>query len=60
MAIQYYTKSDGDLIPDGDEIILNKGDTGYVKAGRIHDAKYIENCKLVYIHDKGFGFTAED
>ena len=40
-------------------VILNKGDTGYVKAGRIHDAKYIEECKLVYVHDKAFAFTAE-
>jgi len=60
MSIQFYTKSDDGLIADGDEIILTKGDTGYVKAGRIHDAKYLEDCKLVYVHDKAFGFTAED
>lgn len=60
MSIQFYTNSDDGLIADGNEIILNKGDTGYVKAGRIHDAKYIEDCKLVYVHDKAFGFTAED
>jgi len=59
MSIQFYTKSDEDLIADGDEVILNKGDVGYVKAGRIHDAKYLEECKLVYVHDKAFGFTAE-
>jgi len=59
MSIQFYMKSDDGLIADGDEIILNKGDVGYVKAGRIHDAKYIEDCKLVYVHDKAFGFTAE-
>ncbi|HBE92385.1 MAG TPA: cupin domain-containing protein, partial [Gammaproteobacteria bacterium] len=40
-------------------VILNKGDTGYINSGRIHDAKYIEACKLVYVHDKAFGFTAE-
>ena len=59
MSIQFFTKSDDGLIPDGDQIILSKGDTGYIKAGRIHDAKYIEECKLVYVHDKAFGFTAE-
>ena len=59
MSIQFFTKESGELIPDGEKIILNKGDTGYVKAGRIHDAKYIEDCKLVYVHDKAFGFTAE-
>ena len=60
MSIQFYTKSDDGLVADGNEVILNKGDTGYVKAGRIHDAKYIEDCKLVYVHDKAFGFTAEN
>jgi quercetin dioxygenase-like cupin family protein len=59
MSIQFYTKSKGALVVDGEKVILNKGDTGYVKAGRIHDAKYIEDCKLVYVHDKAFGFTAE-
>lgn len=60
MSIQFYTQSSDGLVADGAEVILNKGDTGYVKAGRIHDAKYIEDCKLVYVHDKAFGFTAED
>lgn len=59
MAIQFYTKTADGLVADGDPLILNKGDTGYVKAGRIHDAKYIEECKLVYVHDKAFGFSAE-
>jgi len=59
MAIQFYTSSENGLVADGDEVVLTKGDTGYVKAGRIHDAKYIEDCKLVYVHDKAFGFTAE-
>jgi quercetin dioxygenase-like cupin family protein len=60
MSIQFYTQSSDGLVADGEEVILNKGDTGYVMAGRIHDAKYIEDCKLVYVHDKAFGFTAED
>ena len=58
MAIQFFEKRDGKLVPDGEPVILNKGDTGYVKAGRIHDAKYLEPCKLVYVHDKAFGFHA--
>ena len=58
MSIQFYTQSEDGLIADGEEVILNKGDTGYVKAGRIHDAKYLQDCKLVYVHDKAFGFTA--
>jgi len=59
MSIQFFVKEAGKLVTDGEKIILNKGDTGYIKAGRIHDAKYIDDCKLVYIHDKAFGFTAE-
>ena len=57
MSIQFYTGSAGGLVADGEPVVLNKGDTGYVKAGRIHDAKYIEECKLVYVHDKAFAFT---
>ena len=60
MSIQYYTRSEDGLIADGEEVILNEGDTGYVKAGRIHDAKYLQDCKLVYVHDRAFGFTAEE
>jgi quercetin dioxygenase-like cupin family protein len=58
MSIQFYKKVNDELVADGDAVILGKGDTGYVKAGRIHDAKYLEDCKLVYVHDKAFGFTA--
>lgn len=59
MSVQFYTKTADGLVADGEQIIPDKGDTGYIKAGRIHDAKYIEACKLVYVHDKAFGFTAE-
>jgi quercetin dioxygenase-like cupin family protein len=59
MAIQFYTRSEDGLVPDGDSVILNKGDTGYIRGGRIHDAKYLDACKLVYVHDKVFGFTPE-
>jgi quercetin dioxygenase-like cupin family protein len=59
MAVQFFTRAGGRLVPDGEPLILDKGDTGYVGAGRIHDARYIEPCKLVYVHDKAFGFVAE-
>lgn len=59
MAVQFFTKTDKGLVTDGAPLILNKGDTGYIKSGRIHDAKYLEACKLVYVHDKAFGFVAE-
>lgn len=57
MSIQYYIKESGKLVPDGNRITLNRGETGYVQTGRIHDAKYIEDCKLVYVHDKAFAFV---
>ena len=58
MSIQFYIKDADGLVPDGDRVFLNKGESGYIGAGRIHDAKYIEDCKLVYVHDRGFGFKA--
>ncbi len=60
MSIQFYNKTPEGMVADGEKIILNKGDTGYIKANRIHDANYIDACKLVYVHDKAFGFTAEN
>jgi quercetin dioxygenase-like cupin family protein len=59
MAIQFYSRSADGLVADGEQIVLNKGDTGYIQAGRIHDAKYLDECKLVYVHERAFGFTAE-
>lgn len=60
MSIQFFTRGEDGLVADGDRIFLDKGTTGYIKAGRIHDAKYMEACKLVYVHDRGFGFKQED
>lgn len=60
MAIQFYIRNADGLAPDGDSVTLEGGQTGYIKAGRIHDARYLEPCKLVYVHERAFGFTAED
>jgi len=59
MSIQFFTRTTDGLVADGEKVVLCKGETGYIKAGRIHDASYIDECKLVYVHDKAFGFTAE-
>lgn len=59
MAIQFFTESGSGLVEDGEKLILNKGDSGYIKAGRIHDATYLQECKLVYVHDGAFGFKPE-
>ncbi len=59
MSVRFYTKSGDRLVPDGAELVLNEGDTGYIEAGRVHDAKYTEDCKLVYVHAGAFGFNAE-
>jgi quercetin dioxygenase-like cupin family protein len=58
MTIQYYRREGDTLVPEGDTVHLRAGETGYVAAGRIHDAKYLSACKLVYVHDRAFGFTA--
>jgi len=59
MSVQFYRREGAALVPDGDPLVLASGATGYIRAGRIHDANYLEDCKLVYVHDKAFGFTAE-
>lgn len=59
MAVQFFTRNGDSLQKDGEPLVLNKGDTGYIGAGRIHDAKYLDDCKLVYVHDRAFGFQAE-
>ena len=60
MAVQFFTKSDdGTLVKDGAPLVLKKGDAGHIAGGRIHDAAYLEDCKLVYVHDGRFGFVAE-
>ncbi len=59
MAVQFFTREGDELVPDGEPLVLGKGEAGYIRAGRIHDAKYLEDCKLVYVHDGAFGFTAE-
>ncbi len=59
MAVQFYTREGGQLETDGEPLVLKRGDSGYIAAGRIHDAKYLEDCKLVYVHDRAFGFQAE-
>jgi quercetin dioxygenase-like cupin family protein len=56
MSLQFYRKEGARLVADGERLFLSEGDVGYVRANRIHDAKYIERCKLVYVHDKAFGF----
>lgn len=59
MSVQFFREEAGKLVADGAPLLLNKGDTGYVSAGRIHDAHYLQPCKLVYVHSGAFGFKAE-
>jgi len=60
MSIQFYRKEARSLVPDGERILLSKGDVGYVRAGRIHEASYIEACQLVYVHNGAFAFLLAD
>ena len=58
MRIQFFTNDGDALVPDGEPVELVAGQTGYIAAGRIHDAQYVEACRLVYVHDGAFGFEA--
>ena len=53
MEIQFFH---ADMKPDGPPVTLVAGQSGLIKANRLHDAKYLEACKLVYVHDGPFGF----
>mmetsp|Transcript_29511 Transcript_29511/g.58802 ORF Transcript_29511/g.58802 Transcript_29511/m.58802 type:complete len:168 (+) Transcript_29511:881-1384(+) len=61
MEIQFYTKSpsSGELSKDGEVVTLSAGQTGFIEANRIHDARYKTKCKLVYVHNKTFDFKDE-
>ncbi|HZL63830.1 MAG TPA: cupin domain-containing protein [Thermoleophilia bacterium] len=60
VAVQFYRKEAHALVPDGERILLEKGDVGYIRAGRIHDARYVEACQLVYVHNGAFAFHLAD
>ena len=60
MSIQFFTRgADGSLQKDGARVYLPAGDVGYIAANRMHDAQYHDACKLVYVHNKAFGFKEE-
>jgi quercetin dioxygenase-like cupin family protein len=60
MSVQFYRKGAHTLVPDGERIFLDQGDVGYIRAGRIHEAGYIDACRLVYVHDGAFAFLPAD
>jgi quercetin dioxygenase-like cupin family protein len=60
MSTQRYRREGDALVLDGERIILHKGDVGYTRAHRIHDAKYLDNCELVYVHNGAFAFNREE
>jgi len=60
MSVQFYSMEGESLVADGAPVLLRKGDVGYVRAERIHDAKYLENCQLVYVHNGAFAFNPVD
>jgi quercetin dioxygenase-like cupin family protein len=60
MAVQFYRQKARALVPDGERIFLDKGNVGHIHAGRVHDAKYIDDCQLVYVHNGAFAFRLAD
>ncbi len=59
ISVQFYRKEARGLVRDGERIFLEKGDVGYIRAGRIHDAQY-DACQLVYVHNGAFAFNLAD
>lgn len=60
MTVQRFRRlASGELVKEGAVLELRKGDTGFIEANVIHDAHYLEHCKLVYIHNGPFGFKDE-
>jgi len=58
MEMQFFVKAeDGTLTPEGDAVTLRVGESFHMVAGRIHSAKYITRCKLVYVHSGAYGLT---
>jgi quercetin dioxygenase-like cupin family protein len=57
LSVQFYREEAGKLVRDGERAFLDKGDVGYIRAGRVHEATYIEACQLVYVHDGAFAFN---
>jgi hypothetical protein len=60
MSTQMYSRELGSLVPVGERVFLNQGDVGYHQAGNIHDAKYLDDCQLVYVHSGAFAFIPAD
>lgn len=60
VAVQFYRREERGLVRDGERVIIGKGDVGYIRARRIHDATYVQDCKLVYVHDGAFAFNLAD
>ena len=51
IAIQFYRREAGSLVPDGESFFLGTGDVGCIRAGRVHDVRHVEARNLVYVHD---------
>ena len=60
MSVQFYQREARTLVPDGARIFLDAGEVGYIRAGRVHDAKYVDACRLVYVHNGAFAFNLAD
>jgi len=60
MEIQFFIGEGDDRQPDGAPITLETGQTGFIRGGRVHSAKYLEDCKLVYVHSGPFGVEEKE
>ena len=60
MSIQLYRREARSLGADGERIFVDKGDVGHIRAGRMHDAKYVEASQLVCFHNGVLAFHLAD
>lgn len=60
MSTQRYRRDGDALVVDGERVVLHKGDVGYTGAHVVHDAKYLDDCELVYVHSGAFAFIPAD
>ncbi len=60
ISVQFYRREARGLVRDGERVFVEKGGVGYIRAGRVHDARYVDTCQLVYVHNGAFAFNPAD
>jgi len=59
IAVQFYLQEGRTLFPDGERIVLNKGESA-TSAQAESTTPTTSTCQLVYVHDGAFAFNLAD